>query len=218
MTIQHAKTIWSRFFESPLTVGAGQMLARASELRLPEPMLSLFINAYIAAYGVDMRSVVTPPDGFGCFGDFFARRLRPEARPVSRDFETVVSPCDAAVLEVGRIEDSATRLVVIKDTRYSIRDLIGDADVAAGLAGGGYCVLYLHPRDYHRVHVPMDGTLRAVRHMPGARYPMAPWTFGFSDGALGKSEGARVEDLGGDWNRTMIYKTPAHCTNPFDLL
>jgi len=42
MTIQHAKTIWSRFFESPLTVGAGQMLARTSELRLPEPMLRLF--------------------------------------------------------------------------------------------------------------------------------------------------------------------------------
>ena len=49
-------------------------------------------------------------------------------------------------------------------------------------------MFYLHPRDYHRVHAPTDGTLRAVRHMPGARYPMAPWASGFSNGAIGKNE------------------------------
>jgi phosphatidylserine decarboxylase len=157
-------------------------------MRLPEPVLRLFIKSYISWYGVDMGDVLMPSTGFNCFGEFFTRSLRPEARPVSRDPGAVVSPCDAAILEYGRIDADTMNLVVIKGTRYSIRDLIGDNSVAAGLAGGGYCMFYLHPRDYHRVHVPTDGSLRAVRHMPGARYPMAPWASRFSNGALGKNE------------------------------
>ena len=179
---------WSRFFEGPLAIGTGRALARAAELRLPEPVLRPFIKVYTAWFNVDMSAVLAPPDGFGCFGDFFARRLRPETRPVCREPEAVVSPCDAVVQERSWLDADATNPITIKGDRYSLRDLVGDADVAASLAGGWFCVLYLHPRDYHRVHVPTDGTLRGVRHMPGARYPMAPWASGLTDGALGKNE------------------------------
>jgi phosphatidylserine decarboxylase len=175
-------------FEGPLAIGASRALARAANLRLPDPMLRAFIKAYTVYFGADMSVVVTPLDGFGCFGDFFARRLRTEARPVCRDPGAVVSPCDAVVQERSRIDADATNLITIKGDSYSMPALIGDADVAAGLAGGGFCVLYLHPRDYHRVHVPTDGTLTGVRHMPGTRYPMAPWASGLTDRALGKNE------------------------------
>ncbi len=90
---------WSRFFEGQPAIGAGRALARAAELRLPEPMLRPFIKAYTAWFGVDMSVVLTPADGFACFADFFARRLRPEARPICREAGAVVSPCDAAVTD-----------------------------------------------------------------------------------------------------------------------
>lgn len=210
MTTRYAKPLWSLFFESPVAVGVSQMLARASELRLPEPMLKLFIAAYTAGYGVDMRGVLTPPDGFQCFGDFFARRLRPEARPVCCDSGAVASPCDATVLEFGLIDDAAADLIVIKSIRYSIRDFIGDADIAASLAGGGYCVLYLHPRDYHRVHVPVNGTLRAIRHMPGSRYPVAPWASRLFTDAIGKNERMAFDiELSEDGHRCVLLMVAA---------
>ncbi len=180
---------WPHLFESPLTIGAVRLLGRAAEFQVPEPILRLFIRAFTAWFGVDMSEVLVPSGGFGCFADFFARPLRLDARPICSDPDTVVSPCDAVVLDKGTIDDDAmTCLVAIKGSKYNIRDLIGDAAVAVGLSGGGYCVLYLHPRDYHRVHAPLDGTLGEVRHIPGARYPMAPWASRLTDGVFEKNE------------------------------
>ena len=208
MTDRHAQ--WSRFFEGPLAIGAGRVLAHAAELRLSEPMLRPFIKAYTTWFAVDMSVVLPPADGFACFADFFARRLRPEARPICQEAGAMVSPCDASLLERGELDANATTTVTIKGTRYWLHDFVGDAGVAAGLAGGGYCVLYLHPRDYHRVHVPIDGTLKEVRHMPGSRYPVAPWASGFSAGALGKNERVAFNiELSQDGRRCVLLMVAA---------
>jgi phosphatidylserine decarboxylase len=179
---------YRHLFEGRMSVGLGRLLGRLADLPLPESLLGPLVRAYVACVGVDTSQVLEPPDGFGTFGAFFARRLRPDARPVCGGPGSVVSPCDGVVVGQGRLEDGASSVVTVKGTRYSIRDLVGDETVARGLVGGGYCLLYLHPRDYHRVHAPVDGTLREVRHLPGARYPMAPWAAGFADGALGLNE------------------------------
>jgi len=173
-------------------------------------MLRPFIKAYTAWFAVDMSAVLTPANGFACFADFFARRLRPEARPVCCEAGAVVSPCDAALVDRGAIDADASTTVTVKGTRYGLGDFVGDAGVAAGLVGGGYCVLYLHPRDYHRVHVPIDGTLRGVRHMQGARYPMAPWASRLADGALGKNERVAFDiELPGDSRRCVLLMVAA---------
>jgi phosphatidylserine decarboxylase len=157
-----------------------------------------------------MSVVLAPPDGFGCFAEFFARRLSPDARPICGDPFAVVSPCDAAVLDLGQINPDSTNRINIKGFSYNIRDLIGDAGVAEHLGGGGYCLLYLHPRDYHRVHVPMDGTLREVRYMPGARYPMAPWASSFANGALAKNERVAFDiELEEDGRRCVVLMIAA---------
>jgi phosphatidylserine decarboxylase len=201
---------WSRFFEGPLAVCTGHMLARAAELRLPEPLLRLVIKGYGTWFGVEMTDVLVPSAGFGCFGDFFARRLRPGARPLCSDPGSVASPCDAEVLERGRLDADATNRITIKGTTYSLRDLVGDAGVAAALAGGGYCLLYLHPRDYHRVHVPMDGTLKGVRHLQGARYPMAPWASKLANGALDKNERVAFDiEIRDDGRRCVVLMVAA---------
>ena len=175
-------------FEGVLAECAGHALGRFAELRIPHRVLTPLVRAYVACLGVDMSQVIVPPGGFDSLGAFFARRLRPEARPVCGDPGSVVSPCDGMVVGTGRIEDGATAVLVIKDRRYRVPELVGDAMVAAGLTGGGYCVIYLHPRDYHRVHAPVDATLREVRHIPGARYPMAQWAAELARRGWGKNE------------------------------
>lgn len=179
---------FSRFFEGPLAFGAGIALARAAELRLPRPVLGLLMKAYSAWLDVDMNGVLTPQGGFGCFGDFFARRLRPEYGPICAEPGTLVSPCDGSVQQRSAIDTQVLDSITIKGCTVSLGNLIGDADVAASLVGGTFCVIYLHPRDYHRVHVPIDGILSSVRHVPGARYPVASWASGLTDEVLSRNE------------------------------
>ena len=175
-------------FEGPFAVLASRFLHVATEIPISGYLLESLVKAYVMWFRVDMSQVLVPPGGFGSFGEFFARKLRSDARPVCDDPGSVVSPCDGVMMDKGRIEDGAASNIVVKGTRYSVRDLIADDSVTSGLAGGGYCLLYLHPRDYHRVHVPVDSTLREVRYVPGARYPVAPWASTFAGGVLGKNE------------------------------
>ncbi len=175
-------------FEGTLSSCANRLLWAAAELRIPECMLTPSVNAYIKFLGVDMSQVLIPAGGFRSFGDFFARKLKPDARPCCRAPNSIASPCDGIVVGNGQIEHNVSAALVVKNRTYSVQDLIADPAVAYGLVGGGYCVIYLHPRDYHRIHIPMNAKLREVRHIAGTRYPMAPWAESFSNGAIGKNE------------------------------
>jgi len=166
---------WTRLFEGAAGIGASRLMGRAADLPLPAPVLRPLIQAYASWFGVDMGAALTPPGGFGSFGAFFARRLRAGARPVDGAPAAVVSPCDGLLLEAGHISESdPSWSVTVKGARYGLAELIGDGATAQALAGGGYCVLYLHPRDYHRVHVPFDARCvicpaRGTRWRPGPR-------------------------------------------------
>lgn len=177
-----------RVFEGPASRIACRVLGAVSEWHTPDLLLRRLVASYVAWFRVDMSQVLVPVRGFRSFADFFARELQPEARPACSDPDAVVCPCDGVLVERGRIGEGTADALKVKGTMYRLPELIGDAAIAAGLAGGGYCLLYLHPRDYHRVHAPLDARLCTVRHIPGARYPMAPWASGFAGDALGKNE------------------------------
>jgi phosphatidylserine decarboxylase len=142
---------------------------------MPRRVSSPLVTAYAAWLGIDMSEVERPADGFRTFGEFFARRLKPNARPVSSQPQAVVSPCDGLLTSRGRIGQGGGKTLTVKNRWYSVTDLVGDEALGAELVGGQFCLFYLHPRDYHRVHVPMDAVITAIRHLPGARYPAAPW-------------------------------------------
>jgi phosphatidylserine decarboxylase len=71
---------------------------------------------------------------------------------------------------MGRIERDSTFLV--KGRPYSVEELVGDRAEAERYVGGGGFVVYLSPRDYHRVHSPVSGTIALIRSMPGDYYPV----------------------------------------------
>jgi phosphatidylserine decarboxylase len=175
-------------FEGGIAVRAGRVLGTAAALRLPKAALAPVVKAYVAWFDVEMTDVLVPRGGFETFGEFFARKMKPGARPVCGDPGSVISPCDGVVIEAGRIDDGAASALTVKGTVYRLDELVADRGIAAGLAGGGYCLIYLHPRDYHRVHSPLDATLKEVRRVPGARYPVASWAEKLGVAVLGKNE------------------------------
>ncbi len=147
-----------------------RLLGRVASLRGPTPVLNAAIAAYVRAYGVDMGEVEVPRGGFRTFDEFFTRRLELGAREIDPDRRALVSPADGRIEGFGRLTENAE--LVVKGMRYTAGDLLGDAQEAVRYQGGHYFVVYLSPKDYHRVHAPTSGSVHQVRYVPGTLFPV----------------------------------------------
>tara|TARA_A100001015_G_scaffold285234_1_gene352526 strand:- start:1853 stop:2701 length:849 start_codon:yes stop_codon:yes gene_type:complete len=110
---------------------------------------------------------------YATLNEFFTRALKPGARPIDPNPNAFCSPCDATLGQLGRL--SGATLVQAKGHYYTLDDLIGQlGEGSAPFINGAFATLYLSPKDYHRVHVPMDCTMTHMQHIPGALFPVFP--------------------------------------------
>lgn len=133
------------------------------------PLKNLAIRAFMAGYDPDMSEASQPdPYGYRSFNAFFTRALAPGTRPIDPDPAALISPVDGTVSQIGRIE--AGCLPQAKGTTYTVEALLASSGWARRFAGGAFATLYLAPFNYHRVHAPLAGTLRAAWYTPGALF------------------------------------------------
>lgn len=147
-----------------------RMLGRFADFGAPPAVVERAVKTFVRVYDVDMAEAVVPPGGFRSFNEFFTRRLVDGARPIDPDLDTVVSPADGRIDDMGPISEAAELL--IKGRRYTVGELLGDAAAARRYEGGTYFIVYLSPRDYHRVHAAFGGPVSHVRHVPGTLFPV----------------------------------------------
>ncbi|MCL6513324.1 MAG: archaetidylserine decarboxylase [Alicyclobacillus sp.] len=124
---------------------------------------------YVRHFDVDLSDAERAACEYPSLLALFCRRLKPGARPLEGG---VVSPVDGTVSELGRIDENT--MVQAKGTTYTVQDLLADSAAAEPFVGGHYITLYLSPRDYHRIHMPVDGTLVRWRYVPGVLFPVNP--------------------------------------------
>jgi phosphatidylserine decarboxylase len=129
-------------------------------------------RAFARVTGAELDEAELDLRAYTSLGDLFARRLRPGARAVCDDYGAIVSPCDGVLAARGTAVDGA--LVQAKGRNYQLEDLVVDAELAGKLRGGEYATIYLSPKDYHRVHAPVDGTIVRYDYVPGALWPVNP--------------------------------------------
>ncbi len=144
------------------------------------------INWFIKRYGVNMTEALNPdPASYKSFNDFFTRPLKPGARLMaSADY---ICPVDGAISQFGRIE--GTQIFQAKGHSYSTIALVGgDAKLAAEFQGGHFACLYLSPKDYHRIHMPIAGTLRQMIYVPGDLFSVNPTTARGVPGLFARNE------------------------------
>lgn len=141
-----------RLCEAPLSPGVSRAIA----------------GVYSRAYRVNLAEALPTPAPYPTFDAFFTRALRPGARPIAD--APIVSPADGLIAASGPI-DRGSRLFV-KGQPYEVGELLGDPREAARYSGGSFAVVYLSPRDYHRVHSPVDGRISLIRGIPGDLYPV----------------------------------------------
>ena len=126
-----------------------------------------FISWFVKRYQVDMSEAQQEdPTAFACFNDFFTRALKDGARPLDEQANSVLCPADGAISQIGQIEHG--RVFQAKGQSFSVLELLGgNPEHAALFQGGQFATVYLSPRDYHRVHMPLQGTLRDMIYVPG---------------------------------------------------
>ncbi len=114
------------------------------------------------------------PTAFVSFNAFFTRELKPGARVAAADAGAVLCPADGRISQAGPIRDG--RVFQAKGFDFSVAELFADEVAAAPYINGHFITVYLSPRDYHRVHAPLAGTLRETVHVPGRIFSVAPFT------------------------------------------
>ncbi|UTF61651.1 archaetidylserine decarboxylase [Gilvimarinus sp. DA14] len=126
-----------------------------------------FISWFAKRYGVDMSEAERPNlEDYECFNDFFTRAMKADARPIDNGEESIVCPADGTISQLGSINEG--RIFQAKGQSYSTLELLGgDPALAEEFADGSFATVYLSPKDYHRVHMPMTGTLRQMVAVPG---------------------------------------------------
>nr|WP_256354897.1 archaetidylserine decarboxylase [Pseudomonas sp. sia0905] len=125
------------------------------------------IGWFAKQYQVDMSEAqVEDLNAYEHFNAFFTRALKDGARPLDNTPGAVLCPADGAISQLGRIEHG--RVFQAKGHSYSVTELLGgDSQRAAAFMGGDFATVYLSPKDYHRVHMPLAGTLREMIYVPG---------------------------------------------------
>lgn len=125
-----------------------------------------FIRWFVDKYDIDMSQALEEnPEAYACFNDFFTRALKPDARPIDSN-KTLVSPADGAISQLGAIKNG--RIFQAKGQDYSLLELVGgEKKDAEPYQDGDFATIYLSPRDYHRVHMPLAGKLTHMTHVPG---------------------------------------------------
>jgi phosphatidylserine decarboxylase len=147
-------------------------VGRLVDLELPPWVSRAVVGAYVRAYDVNLDEA-EPLNGRGAyasFDEFFTRPLRDGARPWAQSSGTLVSPADGRLDASGRVEDGGT--IMVKGRPYRAGDLLASEEAEERYLGGQFAVVYLSPRDYHRVHAPVAGRITMVRSCPGDLYPV----------------------------------------------
>jgi phosphatidylserine decarboxylase len=147
----------------------GQAIGRLADRAWSQPVGRVLVGLYSRMYDVELDDCVER-EGWTSFDAFFTRRLRDGAREIERDPRCIASPADGRVEAIGAVDPRGT--FVVKGRPYAVEELVGGQEEALRFVGGAGCVVYLAPRDYHRVHAPVEGTIRRIRSMPGDFYPV----------------------------------------------
>jgi phosphatidylserine decarboxylase len=144
------------------------------------------IRRFVQRYGVAMDEAAEPDvTRYHTFNDFFTRALKPGVRPLAA--AELICPVDGSVSQLGRIERD--QIFQAKGHRYSTTALLGgDAALAALYRNGSFATLYLSPKDYHRIHMPCDGRLLRMIHVPGELFSVNPATARSVPGLFARNE------------------------------
>lgn len=137
---------------------------------------NFIIKRFIDHYSVNMNEAkLSNEEDFLSFNDFFCRELQDNARPISKNPKGICSPADGLISQLGTIKND--RIFQAKGQSFNTTELLGgNHKLSAQFNDGEFATIYLSPKDYHRVHMPITGRLTSMVHIPGDLFSVNPTT------------------------------------------
>lgn len=133
------------------------------------------------------EALKSKPEAYPTFNHFFTRKLKPEARPIESEAGAIVCPADGAVSQVGKIDGA--KVFQAKGKSFSVVDLLGGSvERAVPFIDGDFATIYLSPKDYHRLHMPLAGKLKEMVHIPGRLFSVNSATTRSVSGLFARNE------------------------------
>jgi len=149
---------------------------------------NFLIRQIASRYGVVWEESITQDlNAFKSFNHFFTRELKAGIRPLTTEKNAIASPADGVVSQAGKIENG--EIFQAKGKSFTATDLLGgDLQLAEKFKNGEFTTIYLSPKDYHRLHMPLTGTLREMIHVPGKLFSVNGATTEAVNGLFAKNE------------------------------
>ncbi|APC92047.1 MULTISPECIES: archaetidylserine decarboxylase [Francisella] len=142
------------------------------------------INLAIKKFNINLAEAKeTDISKYPSFNDFFIRELKDDLRPLSSDKNIISSPADGILSQFGTIKNNS--LIQAKDRLFSLKSLIAASSTADFTK---FATIYLSPKDYHRVHMPIDGMLTKMVYVPGKLFSVNKTTTSRIDNLFAKNE------------------------------
>jgi phosphatidylserine decarboxylase len=147
-----------------------------------------FITTFIKAFNINMQEAhFENPSAYKTFNEFFTRPLKEGIRPIVADENQLCHSVDGSVSQFGDI--TGDRIFQAKGHDFSLTTLLGGKpELAECFKGGKFATIYLAPKDYHRIHMPIDGTLTDTLHVPGELFSVNPLTAQNVPGLFARNE------------------------------
>jgi phosphatidylserine decarboxylase len=170
MLSDYLKALWQYLLPKQALTRLAGFLANIETPVIKNGLIRYFLNKYT----INMQEACEEdPYRYASFNAFFIRSLKPESRPIM--IADIVSPVDGYVSEIGRISEGS--LLQAKGRNYSVDELLAcDKKLSAQFNKGVFATLYLSPKDYHRVHMPIEGRLKDMSYVPGQLFSVQPAT------------------------------------------
>ena len=166
--------------------GLSRLVLAATRVRTPW-FKNWTIGGFLKLFPVDMTEAAeSDPYAFGSFNEFFTRALKEGVRPIARQDDCIVSPVDGCISEAGTIDRD--RLLQAKGRHYRLTELLAAQPWASRFEGGSFAAIYLAPFNYHRVHMPLRGTLRETVYVPGRLFSVNAVTAQHVPGLFARNE------------------------------
>ena len=141
------------------------------------PLHQILIRSFVRYFNVDLSECPQKLKDFQTFNEFFTRPLKPEARPISTEKNTLICPVDGTIGFFGTITQET--LLQAKGKEYLLTDLLQDSFVAHEYEGGIYLTIYLAPYNYHRIHSMVEGSITRFAYIPGELWTVSPLGLAF---------------------------------------
>lgn len=171
MASSEREDILAQLLDRLPSAGVSRAFGLLADLELPRPVQARLNRVFARRAGIDLSESELPPEAYSSLNAFFTRSLRAGLREIDPTPGALVCPVDGRLSEFGPISDEGT-LIQAKGRVYRLDELLSHDPDVERFEGGSYMTLYLSPRDYHRIHCPIDGEVTAMAYSPGRLLPV----------------------------------------------